>query len=457
MFKFRTIFTLALLLLFVAVPTLAMADGAESATPTKVTTINYLALGDSLAFGITPEGQPGNGYPDFLAASLQSLNLLQSSNKGFSYPGYATADILKDLKENVSKPILGIGHQNQQAELHHSIAEANLITISIGSNDVLPNIKIDPASGTPTFNLADITAAIQNVGVNYSQILQGIYTINPTVQIYVMGYYNSFPYLAAEYQPQLGQLLDGLNGAIQAGMKGTTAIYVPTMDIISKDYPTYLPNSSNIHLSEAGYKAVAEAFGKQLLADNSGSSEGDVPTPQFSDIDQHWAKPFIEQAVEAGIVFGYSDGTFKPEKVLTRAEATSLLVRAFGLKTDQASPFKDIQQFNSNTQAEIAAAYQFGIVKENDGFFKPNEPIKRAHLALMVKRSYELAKGELYSAAALAPYSDIASLDTETQTAISMLHEFEIISGTDGKFMPNDPTTRAQAAKIFVNYSSLMK
>ena len=32
-----------------------------------------------------------------------------------------------------------------------------------------------------------------------------------------------------------------------------------------------------------------------------------------------------------------------------------------------------------------------------------------------------------------------------------MLSDFGIVSGFEGKFMPNDPTTRAQAAKIFVN------
>ena len=79
-----------------------------------------------------------------------------------------------------------------------------------------------------------------------------------------MGYYNPFPHEAAELQPQLGQLLKGLNDSIQGGMMGTNAVFVPTADKIAEDYKAYLPNPANIHLSEAGYQLVAEQFSTQL-------------------------------------------------------------------------------------------------------------------------------------------------------------------------------------------------
>lgn len=539
MMKFRIIFVLALMLQLVVVPLHSLAVATDTKAPTWVAPIHYLALGDSLAFGISEEGVPGKGYPDFLAQSLNEKNVLKSSNKGFSFPGYTASDVIKDLKSNVAKPIYGTGHEEETAELHKSIERADVITISIGANDVLQHFKIDPTTGLPQIDILKLGAAIQQVGTNYNEILKGIYAINPKVQVYVMGYYNPFPHLADELQPQLAQLLAGLNGAIQTGMKGTDAIFVQTSEQIATDFPAHLPNPNNIHPSEVGYKIIASAFSEQLQTtypwieqdtltaevknnttvklnwksvvddkavanyiiyngkEKIGQVKGDVNTYNvenldvnkvytfsvvavdrdtntsvlnptvtittdsspvtFSDIENHWAKPFIEQAVEGGIVTGYLEGTFKPNNPLTRAQAASILVRSLSLTTDKVAPFEDIKQYGQVTQAEIAAAYQFGIVKGENGKFNPNKSVTRAQLALMVKRAYELVKGEPYIANELAPYADIANYDAETKNAIALLNEFKIAEGMEGKFNPSNATTRGQAAKIFVNAYAIMR
>ena len=172
----------------------------------------------------------------------------------------------------------------------------------------------------------------------------------------------------------------------------------------------------------------------------------------FSDIENHWGKDFIEQAVNEGIIKGYPDGTFKPDMHLTRAQTASLIVRALDLKTNVHAPFKDIENYDEATKAEIAAAYQYGIIKGHNGKFKPSDKVTRAQLALMIMRSYEFVKNEAYIAGEMAPFTDIALLDNETKNAISFLHEFDIASGTDNKFMPSNPATRGQATKILVTY-----
>lgn len=540
MMKFRLIFALALLFQLVAVPLQSLAAEVDTNAPSWITPINYLGLGDSLAFGISSDGLPGEGYTDYLAQSLSAKNVLQSSNKGFAYPGYTAADVLKDLKDNVTKPVVGIGQSGGNLELHQSIKDANLITISAGANDVLKYFKLDPVTEAPQIDTLGLLAAIKQVGVNYNLILQEIYKVNPNVQVYVMGYYNPFPHLSAEIQPQISQLLVGLNGSIQAGMTGTNAVFVPTADAIATNFTAHLPNPQNIHLSEAGYKVVASQFSNQLqesykwiakdtltatmkndstvsLAwlpavddkavtgyaiyngkDKVGIVSGAVhkfdtakltagkeytftvsaideagnesvlnpmvkvllgPVPAiFSDIEDHWSKEFVEQAVTAGIFNSHSpDGKFNPNKQMTRAQVTSIIVRSLGLKGNQAAPFEDIGNYAQETQAEIAAAYQFGIVINNNGKFNPNKPVTRAQIATMLKRSYELAKQQKYIPSDKAPYTDIANYADETQSAISLLHEFKIVDGKDGKFMPANGTTRAHAAKILVNYSAAVK
>ena len=54
----------------------------------------------------------------------------------------------------------------------------------------------------------------------------------------------------------------------------------------------------------------------------------------FPDIDGHWAQDYINQAADAGIIEGYPDGTFGPQKQITRAEAVTLVNRTLDRHPD---------------------------------------------------------------------------------------------------------------------------
>ena len=83
--------------------------------------------------------------------------------------------------------------------------------------------------------------------------------------------------------------------------------------------------------------------------------------------------------------------------------------------------------------------------------------VSRAQMALMLYRAYTYKTGINYTAAKQAPYSDFGSYDAETVNAISMLYELGIATGSNGKYNTGDPTTRAHAAKILVNYFEELK
>jgi hypothetical protein len=56
----------------------------------------------------------------------------------------------------------------------------------------------------------------------------------------------------------------------------------------------------------------------------------------FTDVPStHWAASAIAEAVQAGYVSGYPDGTFKPDQVVTREEFIKMAVEAFGLDTSR--------------------------------------------------------------------------------------------------------------------------
>ncbi|KXH80937.1 S-layer homology domain-containing protein [Sporosarcina sp. HYO08] len=451
--QLQILFAIALVLQLVISP--AQSFASETKAEATVEPVHYLALGDSLAFGVNSQDKPGLGYADLIAQTLKASGLLKSYNKGFATPGYTTKNILSELQTDVEKPIIGSNDNSQTATLHKSIATADLITISVGANDLFQYFKLNKETGEVTYDEAALKNEIVQVGQNYHAILKGIYQLNPKVQIYIMGYYNSFPSVDPALQPMINQLVAGLNTAIQQGAMGTPAIFVPTAEQIAKDYPTYLPNPLSVHLSAEGYQVVFEQFDWAIKKHYQWHTDEET-LPHFPDIATSPFKDYIHKSVQLGLVKGHSDGTFKPNDTLNRLQAAAIIVRSLNLQVNMeaVAPFPDIRSYSKETQAEVVAAYQFGIVKGSNGKFHPTAPVTRAELALMLERTFELVSGLPYEAST-TPFTDIGHLDAEAQKAIAFLYDYQIASGAGDQFMPHAPTTRGQAAKIFVNFASL--
>lgn len=70
-----------------------------------------------------------------------------------------------------------------------------------------------------------------------------------------------------------------------------------------------------------------------------------VPGVGFADTVGNWAESAVKAAQGAGLIQGYPDGTFRPDRELTRAEAVVILNRAIDRKPsagDFQSPWKDV-------------------------------------------------------------------------------------------------------------------
>lgn len=65
----------------------------------------------------------------------------------------------------------------------------------------------------------------------------------------------------------------------------------------------------------------------------------------FSDIEGHWAEASIKKAYESGIVNGYEDGSFKPDKTVSRAEFAKIITTAFNLdKRTSLDEYEDLEK-----------------------------------------------------------------------------------------------------------------
>ncbi|NMI06915.1 hypothetical protein HF638_23275, partial [Paenibacillus sp. SZ31] len=175
------------------------------------------------------------------------------------------------------------------------------------------------------------------------------------------------------------------------------------------------------------------------------------PTINFDDISAHWAKASIKQAVSSGIATGYQDGTFKPDKTVTRAEFAVMLMNA--LKTQGAGAaltFTDTAKIGSWAQKAVAQAVQAGIINGyEDGTFRPAGEITRAEMATMIAG----ALGKYSEANATATsFADDKDIPAWAKAAIAYVKQASIVQGKgDNKFAPGDYATRAEAVTVLLN------
>ena len=137
---------------------------------------------------------------------------------------------------------------------------------------------------------------------------------------------------------------------------------------------------------------------------NALNLQAGVVEKTFSDVKRDdWHYKYVQIATSQGIIKGYSDGTFKPNKKITRAQMASMIVRAFEDTVDFSKSdksFKDVTTKNSAREA-ISKAATVGIVKGYGENFKPNQVANRSQAVLMIDRAMHLEQGNTEDEAAI--------------------------------------------------------
>ena len=106
----------------------------------------------------------------------------------------------------------------------------------------------------------------------------------------------------------------------------------------------------------------------------------------FTDVSaDYWANTAISTMSELGVIQGYSDGTFRPNAFITRAQFAAICARFDDTVKRGSSDFTDID--GHWAEAEIERAATLGWIQGyNDGTFRPNNNITRAQAMTMINR-----------------------------------------------------------------------
>lgn len=163
------------------------------------------------------------------------------------------------------------------------------------------------------------------------------------------------------------------------------------------------------------------------------------------------------------MVEGYPDGTFLPNKDVTRAEFAVMLYQALlDAPIDSPNPFEDLTAPESWYYDEVVSLAALGIVNgrpvtlngQSTYVFDPDATITREEMVTMVYRVQKLLEEELvfdYVPDDLTGYTDAGKLSDWAADAMQWAVGSGIVNGmTNTTLVPKGNTTRAQVCKVLV-------
>ena len=177
----------------------------------------------------------------------------------------------------------------------------------------------------------------------------------------------------------------------------------------------------------------------------------------FDDTRNHWARENVAYIARRKIVNGIGNNLFNPNGTVTRAHFARILANMSG---------EDISNYSTDAFSDVgtewfapavAWAVENGVADTDSDTYRPNEPITREDMALMLYRyATEVAKSQLPAVNEPITFKDDAEIADKTAEAVSVMQQSGIIGGiADGngfRFAPKQQATRAHAAAMIARF-----
>lgn len=196
--------------------------------------LHYLALGDSLTQGVGDE-EDHYGWTGRLSDALipwPMISTVELDNRGKN--GRRSDQLLKLLEK---------GHYDKE------LAQADLLSISIGGNDVMKVVKKDLFGLSSTVPFKEELLAYRE---RYIDILAYIREHNPTAPLIILGFYNPFTLITDE-QTDFHALMEDWNNVMETmALTDVNACYIPIDDLfLTNDDLVY--HTDFFHPNAEGY------------------------------------------------------------------------------------------------------------------------------------------------------------------------------------------------------------
>lgn len=219
----------------------------------------------------------------------------------------------------------------------------------------------------------------------------------------------------------------------------------------------------------AKYKKFLVGAASTALVASAVAPSGFAATPAFPDIKGNTHEEAINALVGMNIIKGYPDGTFKPNKTLTRSDIVKMMgkwLETLGYKVPADYKtnlrFKDLSSKTNDELLRYAALTADTRVFRGyeDGTLGAGTDITRENMAIVLVRAYdEVYKTDLISYVKGKDFkrdvTDLKRAKAEARTAIDVLDYFDITNPAAPKFNPKNTTTRGHFASFLYRMMNL--
>ena len=183
-----------------------------------------------------------------------------------------------------------------------------------------------------------------------------------------------------------------------------------------------------------------------------------APSQRFDDTKKHWAKDFIDYVVGRGLLDGSRENKFYPNEKMTRGMLVTALGKLAGVnvKKYETNSFTDVQN-DSSYHPYIEWAYSKGVVYGiGDGTFAPDKSITREEMAVIFERYAKVTGCKIPVTREASVYEDKEQIGTEYRESVKAMQQAGIMMGIDGnKFNPKGNATRAEVSAMLSRYIKL--
>ncbi|GEL78658.1 S-layer homology domain-containing protein [Tenuibacillus multivorans] len=173
---------------------------------------------------------------------------------------------------------------------------------------------------------------------------------------------------------------------------------------------------------------------------------------EHDDVSGHYFEWDMRQLIDQGILNGYEDGTYKPDREVTRAEFTVFIVNSLNLSLNDSNvqSFSDVGE-NSWYYETVSIASSHNLVNGyDDGSFKPNAKISREEMSVMIMNALTFSGVDADNAE--LTFDDVGQIQSWSKPSIEKLVTLDVVagksSGDEVNFAPNDNTTRGEASAL---------
>lgn len=184
----------------------------------------------------------------------------------------------------------------------------------------------------------------------------------------------------------------------------------------------------------------------------AGGHEENCPSKAYPDLDTAaWYHAYTDYVIDHQMMIGYENGSFGPNRAVTRAMAVTVLYRLAGSPAvETPDTFTDVREGLWYSNA-VAWAQTNGIAKGlSETVFAPNQPVTREQTAAFLYRYVkDYAHQTPAPGADLSGYQDARQISNYAKEAMAWAHAVGLMDGFGNGYLgPKHQTTRVQLAKL---------